>query len=89
VPIDRSILGSRPGTTQASPIGQVFFLEKPDFDWGAVMRASPLSITVLIVAGSAFIYSPGIGYGGWLPGTLPASPWIYLVFRLVFRFTKT
>lgn len=53
------------------------------------MKASPLLITVLIVVGSAFIYSPGIGYGGWLLGTLPASPIIYLIVWLVFRLRRT
>ncbi|HEY2775005.1 MAG TPA: hypothetical protein VGK20_13240 [Candidatus Binatia bacterium] len=53
------------------------------------MKASPLAITVLIVVGSAFIYSPGIGYGGWLLGTLPASPIIYLVVWLVLRIGRS
>jgi hypothetical protein len=42
-------------------------------------------LTVAIVVGSAFIYSPGIGYGGWLLGTIPLSPFIFGFLLLIFR----
>ena len=42
-------------------------------------------LTVAIVVGSAFIYSPGIGYGGWLLGTIPLSPFIFGFVLLIFR----
>jgi hypothetical protein len=46
----------------------------------------PVLITLMIVVGSAFIYTTGIGYGGWLMMTLPFSPVIYLIVRLCFRY---
>jgi hypothetical protein len=49
------------------------------------MPIGPGILTVAIVVGSAFIYTPGIGMGGWLMATVPLSPIIYLVLRLIFR----
>ena len=45
----------------------------------------PGLLTVAIVVGSAFIYTPGIGTGGWLMATLPLSPFIYGFLLLIFR----
>ena len=49
------------------------------------MPIGPGILTLLTVVGSAFIYTPGIGTGGWLMATVPLSPIIYLVLRLVLR----
>lgn len=34
--------------------------------------------TIIVVVGSAFLYSPGFGYGGWLMITLPFSPVMFV-----------
>ena len=34
--------------------------------------------TLVTVAASLFIYSPGIGYGGWLMITLPLAPVVFV-----------
>jgi hypothetical protein len=48
----------------------------------------PGNVTVAIVVGSAFIYTPGIGTGGWLLATVPLSPLIYGFFALIFRLSN-
>ncbi len=35
--------------------------------------------TLGVIIGSALIYTPGIGHGGWLMATIPGSPVIYFV----------
>ena len=49
------------------------------------MTGRALLITAAIVVLSAFIYTPGIGYGGWLMLTIPGAPIIFLVVRLALR----
>ena len=34
-------------------------------------------VTIIVVIGSASIYTPGIGTGGWLLATIPLSPFIF------------
>lgn len=53
------------------------------------MTGWALLITALIVVLSAFIYTPGIGHGGWLMLTIPGAPIIFLVVRLALRLTSS
>jgi hypothetical protein len=45
----------------------------------------PAIVTVAIVVVSAFIYTPGIGRGGWLLATLPLAPFIFIFLLLISR----
>jgi len=42
-------------------------------------RALALIATLGVIIGSAMIYTPGIGAGGWLMATIPGSPVIYFL----------
>lgn len=51
--------------------------------WNSVQA---LLSTIVIVAGSALLYSPAYGYGGWLMLTLPLSPVIFLSLWIAYAF---
>ena len=43
--------------------------------WNSVLA---LFSTIIVVVGSAFLFTPAYGYGGWLMLTLPLSPVIFV-----------
>lgn len=52
--------------------------------WNSVLA---LLSTIAIVVGSAFLYTPSYGYGGWLMGTVPASPVIFVSLWIAYSIT--